>query len=178
MTILLSVQAQRGAFLPIRLTEDGRFSRSSCWKRGAATCSIWIQMPIGYGRTFFRPAHQLDVRYRTGRGTWADGAAIGRVGKVIGGSGSINAMVYVRGQPRDFRRLEGARQSLVGDGTMCCPISKNPKILIGTARIMGAAGHSMSRTFHLMPILSVIVLSRQHRHSVLPASSDFNGAQT
>ena len=66
----------------------------------------------------------------------------------------------------------GRRSAIpVGDGTMCCPISKNPKILIGTARIMGAAGHSMSRTFRPMPIPSVTALSRQRRHSVLPPAA-------
>ena len=58
-------------------------------------------MPIGYGRTFFNrrinwmydtePIEALNGR----RSYWPRG-------KVIGGSGSINAMVYVRGQPRDY----------------------------------------------------------------------------
>jgi choline dehydrogenase len=58
-------------------------------------------MPIGYGRTFFdarinwmydtEPVPTLGGR----RSYWPRG-------KVIGGSGSINAMVHVRGLPHDF----------------------------------------------------------------------------
>ncbi|MBS0366684.1 MAG: GMC family oxidoreductase N-terminal domain-containing protein [Proteobacteria bacterium] len=63
--------------------------------------SPWIQVPIGYGHTFndarynwmyeAEPDPGLDNR----RGFWPRG-------KVLGGSTSINAMVYVRGQPADF----------------------------------------------------------------------------
>ena len=89
-----------GCVLASRLTEDGRYS-VLLLEAGGSDRSIWIQMPIGYGRTFFdkrinwmfdtEPVEALGGR----RSYWPRG-------KVIGGSGSINAMVYVRGQPRDF----------------------------------------------------------------------------
>ena len=58
-------------------------------------------MPIGYGRTF------NDPRYNWMYQAEPDPALDNRVtfwprGKVLGGSSSINAMVYVRGQPGDF----------------------------------------------------------------------------
>ena len=89
-----------GCVLANRLTEDGTF-HVLLLEAGGSDRSIWIQMPIGYGRTFFdrrinwmydtEPVEALGGR----RSYWPRG-------KVIGGSGSINAMVYVRGQPRDF----------------------------------------------------------------------------
>jgi choline dehydrogenase len=89
-----------GCVLANRLTEDGK-NTVLLLEAGGSDLSLWIQMPIGYGRTFFdkrinwmydtEPVEALGGR----RSYWPRG-------KVIGGSGSINAMVYVRGQPHDF----------------------------------------------------------------------------
>lgn len=89
-----------GCVLASRLTENGKYS-VLLLEAGGSDWSIWIQMPIGYGRTFFdkrinwmydtEPVDALGGR----RSYWPRG-------KVVGGSGSINAMVYVRGQPHDF----------------------------------------------------------------------------
>lgn len=89
-----------GCVLANRLTEDGKYT-VLLLEAGGSDRSFWIQVPIGYGRTFFdkrinwmydtEPVEALGGR----RSYWPRG-------KVIGGSGSINAMVYVRGQPHDF----------------------------------------------------------------------------
>jgi len=68
---------------------------------GGSDRTLYIQLPIGYGRTFFDK--KINWMYETE----PDAGLNGRTsywprGKVIGGSGSINAMVYVRGQPEDF----------------------------------------------------------------------------
>lgn len=68
---------------------------------GGSDRIVWIQLPVGYGRTFF------DKRINWMFDTEAVAALGGRTsywprGRVIGGSGSINAMVHVRGQPHDF----------------------------------------------------------------------------
>ncbi|MFM9977100.1 MAG: GMC family oxidoreductase, partial [Sphingomonadaceae bacterium] len=89
-----------GCVLANRLTEDGK-TTVLLLEAGGSDMSIWIQMPIGYGRTFF------DRRINWMYDTEPVAALGGRRsywprGKVIGGSGSINAMVYVRGQPHDF----------------------------------------------------------------------------
>ena len=68
---------------------------------GGSDRSPWIQVPIGYGRTFNDPRYnwmyqaQADPGLNNRTGFWPRG-------KVLGGSSSINAMVYVRGQPADF----------------------------------------------------------------------------
>lgn len=88
-----------GCVVAARLAESG--ATVLLLEAGGSDRSIWIQMPIGYGRTFFdkrinwmydtEPVEALGRR----RSYWPRG-------KVVGGSGSINAMVHVRGQPHDF----------------------------------------------------------------------------
>ena len=58
-------------------------------------------MPIGYGMSFYNP--RVNWMYRTDPVADLDGRDIYQPrGKVVGGSSSINAMVYVRGQPQDY----------------------------------------------------------------------------
>ena len=89
-----------GCVLANRLSEDGKAS-VLLLEAGGSDRTVWIQLPIGYGRTFFdaRINWMYDTESVPGlggrRSYWPRG-------KVIGGSGSINAMVHVRGQRGDF----------------------------------------------------------------------------
>ena len=89
-----------GCVVANRLTADGK-TTVLLLEAGGSDRTLWMQLPIGYGRTFF------DKRINWMYDTQAIPGLGGRSsywprGKVIGGSGSINAMVYVRGQPRDY----------------------------------------------------------------------------
>src|SRR5205085_2180232 len=61
----------------------------------------WIHIPLGFGKTFADPS--VNWCYETEPDP---GAGDRRVywprGKVLGGSSSINGMVYIRGQAEDF----------------------------------------------------------------------------
>lgn len=89
-----------GCVLANRLSEDGK-ATVLLLEAGGSDRSIWIQLPIGYGRTYFdkRINWMFDTEPVPGLG---GRSSYWPRGKVVGGSGSINAMVYVRGQPRDF----------------------------------------------------------------------------
>ncbi len=89
-----------GCVLAKRLTESGRH-RVLLLEAGGADRSPWIHMPIGYGKAFY------DKRINWMYMTEPDAGLGGRRnywprGKVIGGSSSINAMVFIRGHPGDF----------------------------------------------------------------------------
>jgi choline dehydrogenase len=89
-----------GCVLANRLTEDGK-TRVLLLEAGGSDRTIWIQLPIGYGRTFFDK--RINWMYDTDAVPGLGGrSSYWPRGKVIGGSGSINAMVHVRGQPHDF----------------------------------------------------------------------------
>ena len=89
-----------GCVVASRLSEDPNVS-VLVLEAGGSDRTVWIQLPIGYGRTFFDP--RINWMYDTASIPGLSGrSSYWPRGKVIGGSGSINAMVYVRGQPGDF----------------------------------------------------------------------------
>jgi choline dehydrogenase len=89
-----------GCVLANRLTADGT-ATVLLLEAGGPDRSPWIQVPIGYGRTFNDP--RFNWMYQADPDPTLDGRSqFWPRGKVLGGSSSINAMVYVRGQPQDF----------------------------------------------------------------------------
>jgi choline dehydrogenase len=68
---------------------------------GGRDRSFWIHLPIGYYRTIFDP--KLGWGYRTEPEPGLNGRRVPWPrGKVLGGSSSINGLVYIRGQREDF----------------------------------------------------------------------------
>ena len=89
-----------GCVLAERLSASGR-ERVLVLEAGGSDNSFWIRTPIGYGRTF--ASDSVNWKYQT----LPNPALGGRTmywprGRVIGGSSSINALVYCRGMPVDF----------------------------------------------------------------------------
>ncbi|MBO3761538.1 GMC family oxidoreductase N-terminal domain-containing protein [Ciceribacter sp. L1K22] len=89
-----------GCVLANRLSADPK-TRVLLIEAGGSDLNFWVRMPIGYGKTFYHP--RLNWRYQTEAESGLGGRqAYWPRGRVIGGSSSINAMVYVRGQYQDF----------------------------------------------------------------------------
>ena len=89
-----------GCALANRLSEDGRFS-VLLLEAGPEDTNPWIHIPVGYFRTMGNP--KTDWCYRTEEDPGIANRAIAWPrGKVLGGSSSINGLLYVRGQPQDY----------------------------------------------------------------------------
>jgi choline dehydrogenase len=89
-----------GCVLANRLTASGRH-KVLLLEAGPSDRHPWIQIPIGYGKTFYNP--NVNWMYRSEPVPGLDHRVIYFPrGKVLGGSSSINAMVYSRGQAGDF----------------------------------------------------------------------------
>ena len=89
-----------GCVLAERLSRSGRHS-VLLLEAGGSNARFWIKVPIGYAFNVGNPV--LNWGYATQPDAGLDGRCISWPrGRVIGGSGSINAMAYVRGLPRDF----------------------------------------------------------------------------
>ncbi len=89
-----------GCVLAHRLSESGEHS-VLLLEAGGSEQRIWLRVPIGYGKSFYNPAVNWMYRGAPDPGL-AGREAYWPRGKVLGGSSSINAMVFVRGQPADF----------------------------------------------------------------------------
>ncbi len=95
-----------GAALAYRLSESGKYS-VLVLEAGGSDRNFWIQMPIGYGKAFYDA--RINWKYTTEPIDGLNGrTSYWPRGKVMGGSSSINAMVYVRGNPGDFDDWERA----------------------------------------------------------------------
>jgi choline dehydrogenase-like flavoprotein len=89
-----------GCVLANRLTENGKFT-VLLLEAGGSDLNFWIWMPIGYGKTFYKPGVNWMYHTEPDPGLKHRSSYWPR-GKVMGGSSSINAMVYIRGQQEDF----------------------------------------------------------------------------
>ena len=93
-----------GCVLADRLTEDGR-SSVLLLEYGGSDRSIFIQMPAALSIPMNSKTYNWGYESEPEPHLGGRRIACPR-GKVLGGSSSINGMVYVRGHPLDFERWE------------------------------------------------------------------------
>jgi len=91
-----------GCIVAARLSESGAH-RVTLLEAGPRDNNFWIRTPLGYGKLY------EDPRYNWLYEAEAEDALDGHRsyqprGKVLGGTGSINGMIYMRGQQEDFAR--------------------------------------------------------------------------
>ncbi|ONG56187.1 choline dehydrogenase [Pseudoroseomonas deserti] len=91
-----------GCVLAARLSEDPA-NRVLLLEAGPEDRDLWIHVPAGYARLF--ASGRYDWKFATEpEPELADRRINWPRGKVLGGSGSINGLVFLRGSPRDFDR--------------------------------------------------------------------------
>lgn len=89
-----------GCVLANRLSADPR-RKVLLLEAGPADKNIWIHIPIGYAKLFNHPTQNWN--YSTAPEPNLNGRRIMQPrGKTLGGSSSINGLLYVRGQAEDF----------------------------------------------------------------------------
>ena len=94
-----------GCVLANRLSADGKYS-VAVLEAGGKDSYPWIHIPVGYFKTMSNP--KTDWMYKTEPDPGLNGRSIKWPrGKVLGGSSSINGLLYVRGQKQDY---DGWRQ--------------------------------------------------------------------
>jgi choline dehydrogenase len=163
-----------GCVLASRLTENGRF-RVMVLEAGGSDRRFWLQVPIGYGKSFYEP--RVNWMYRTEpdpalanrQGYWPRG-------KVLGGSSAINAMVHIRGQAADFDAWRALGNPGWGWSDVLPYFRKSEHNAAGADvwRATGGPLHveDVSRSLH--PLCEVYL--RAGEELGVPRNPDFNGA--
>ena len=89
-----------GCVVANRLSQNGRYT-VALLEAGGKDNNPWIHIPVGYFKTMGNP--KTDWCYRTQSDAGINGRSIPWPrGRVLGGSSSINGLLYVRGQAEDF----------------------------------------------------------------------------
>lgn len=89
-----------GCVLANRLTEDGK-STVLLLEAGGKDTSLMIHIPVGYAQTLKDPKVNWMYETEPDPGTH-DRTHTWPRGKVLGGSSSINGLLYIRGQRQDY----------------------------------------------------------------------------
>jgi len=89
-----------GCVLANKLSESGKH-RVTVLEAGGSDARFFVHLPLGYGKLFYDP--KVNWMYQTA----PDPGLLGQRdywprGKILGGSSSINAMVYIRGHKADY----------------------------------------------------------------------------
>ncbi len=89
-----------GCAVAARLSADGRY-RVLLLEAGGKDSGFWIHVPIGYSRLFANP--RVNWMFESEPEPELEGRTMYQPrGKVLGGTSSINGMVYMRGNPADY----------------------------------------------------------------------------
>ena len=91
-----------GCVLANRLSADPT-NKVILLEAGGRDLNPWIHIPVGYFKTIHNP--KVDWCYKTEPDAGLNGRSLEWPrGKVLGGSSSLNGLLYVRGQPQDYDR--------------------------------------------------------------------------
>ena len=89
-----------GCVVAARLTEDPSVT-VLVLEAGGNDSNLWIHIPLGYGKTIADA--RVNWMYETEPDPYLhDRRVFWPRGKVLGGSSSINGLLYLRGQPEDY----------------------------------------------------------------------------
>jgi choline dehydrogenase len=163
-----------GCVLADRLTEDGR-DQVLLLEYGGSDRSLWIQMPSALSIPMNMPKY--DWGYYTESEPQLNGRRLHTPrGKVLGGSSSINGLVYVRGNPLDFERWESEGAAGWGYRDVLPYFRRAEARAGGGDEYRGAEGKLATRRGLLTNPLHAAWLAAG-REAGYPSSADLNGYQ-
>jgi choline dehydrogenase len=162
-----------GCVLANRLSADGKNS-VLLLEAGPKDTNLWIHVPLGYGMLF--KAKSVNWMYQTEPEPGLGGRTVFQPrGKVLGGSSSINGLLYVRGQHEDYDRWRQHGNAGWGYDDILPYFKKAESQQRGPDDFHGADGPlPVSDLGHPDPLSAAFITAAAE--SGLPLNPDFNGA--
>src|SRR5580704_13458851 len=162
-----------GCVLANRLSADGRNS-VLLLEAGPKDTNLWIHVPLGYGKLFKEKT--VNWMYQTEPEPELGGRQVFQPrGKVLGGSSSINGLLYVRGQHEDYDRWRQRGNTGWGYDDVLPYFKKAENQQRGGDKYHGAGGPlPVSDLGHPDPLSAAFIDAAAE--TGLPVNSDFNGA--
>src|SRR3981189_1524817 len=162
-----------GCVLANRLSADGKHS-VLLLEAGPEDTNLWIHVPLGYGKLF--KDKTVNWMYQTEPEPGLDGRTVFQPrGKVLGGSSSINGLLYVRGQHEDYDRWPQHGNSGWGYDDVLPYFKKAEDQQRGADDFHGTGGPlPVSDLGHPDPLSAAFIAAAVE--SGLPPNPDFNGA--
>ncbi|MER8843543.1 GMC family oxidoreductase [Mesorhizobium australicum] len=163
-----------GSVLADKLSASGRFS-VLVLEAGGSDRRFYVQMPLGYGKTFFDPAVNWNYKTEPDPGLGGNVDHWPR-GKLLGGSSSINAMVWIRGAREDFDDWRAAGNPGWGYDDLLPAFKALEDNEAGADAWRGSGGplHISDTTDAVHPLTKRYLTAGQP--AGLPLNPDFNGA--
>jgi choline dehydrogenase len=163
-----------GCVLANRLSEDAQ-TRVLLLEAGPSDWNPFVHMPAGLAKLI---GHQgVNWDYNTAPEPGLDQRRLWWPrGKVLGGSSSINAMCYIRGNPRDFDEWEALGATGWGWQDVLPYFKRSEGNSRGASALHGGDGPlGVSDPRYQNPLSPVFVEAA--RQAGLPLTDDFNGEQ-
>jgi choline dehydrogenase len=162
-----------GCVLANRLSADGKHS-VLLLEAGPKDTNLWIHVPLGYGKLFKEKA--VNWMYQTEPEPGLDGRTVFQPrGKVLGGSSSINGLLYVRGQHADYDRWRQHGNAGWGFDDVLPYFKKAENQQRGGDKYHGVGGPlPVSDLGHPDPLSAAFIDAAAE--TGLPINPDFNGA--
>jgi choline dehydrogenase len=162
-----------GCVLANRLSADGKHT-VLLLEAGPKDTNLWIHVPLGYGKLFKEKT--VNWMYQTEPEPGLNGRTVFQPrGKVLGGSSSINGLLYVRGQHADYDRWRQHGNAGWGFDDVLPYFKKAENQQRGGDKYHGVGGPlPVSDLGHPDPLSAAFIDAAAE--TGLPVNPDFNGA--